>query len=78
MSPNEVSFASTQSWKDIYATLPGKPTFIKSEFYEVFGGGFDSTCVGSEREPQEHGRMKRSLLAAFSTKSLREQEDRIA
>ena len=63
-----------QSWKDIYGMLPGKPTFIKSEFYKVFGGGFESTCIGSERDPQEHGRMKRSLLGAFSTKSLREQE----
>lgn len=75
VSPNEVSFASTQSWKDIYGTLAGKPTFIKSEFYEVFGAGFDSNCIGSERDPQVHGRMKRSLLGAFSIKSLKEQEE---
>ena len=57
--------------------MNGKPTFIKSEFYEVFGAGFDSNCIGSERDPQVHSRMKRNLLGAFSIKSLREQEDTI-
>ena len=74
MAPNEVSFASPQSIKDIYGATTGKPTFIKSEFYEVIAAGFDSNDIGTERDPKVHTRMKRSLLPAFSAKSLRDQE----
>ncbi|KAI1380472.1 cytochrome P450 [Hypoxylon crocopeplum] len=76
LAPNELSFASIESWKDIYGhATAGRQTCIKSEFYEVFGGGFNSTCIGSERNPTEHGRMRKSLSAAFSTKALLEQEE---
>lgn len=75
MSPNELSFASVNSWKEIYGfPLPGKPTLIKSKFYEMYGAGFKSLCVGSERDPKTHSRMKKSLSGAFSTKALSEQE----
>ncbi|KAJ2998225.1 hypothetical protein NUW58_g390 [Xylaria curta] len=75
VSPNELSFASIESWKDIYGhPTSGRKTCIKSEFYEVFGGGFNSSCIGSERNPKEHGRMRKALSNAFSTKSLLEQE----
>lgn len=47
---------------------------IKSDFYKIFGAGFKSSCIGSERNPKEHRRMKTSLSAAFSTKTLSEQE----
>lgn len=46
----------------------------KSEFYDMYGSGFNSSCVGSERDPQQQARMKRSLSAAFSTKALARQE----
>ena len=75
VSTNEVSFASVQSWKDIYSPSSGQPTFSKSDFYETFGSGFQSHCIGSERDPVIHSRMKRSMQGAFSTKALKEQED---
>ncbi len=74
VSPNEISFASAQSVRDIYRPVPGTPTFTKSEFYDVITAGFDSSSIGTERDPQVHHQMKRSLLGAFSTNSLREQE----
>lgn len=46
----------------------------KSEFYDMYGSGFDSLCVGSERDPKRHAQMKKSLSAAFSTKALTQQE----
>lgn len=46
----------------------------KSEFYDMYGSGFDSLCVGSERDPRKHAQMKKSLSAAFSTKALVQQE----
>ncbi|KAJ5058638.1 cytochrome P450 [Bipolaris maydis] len=76
VSPNELSFASVESWKAIYGhRVGGAPTPIKSEFYDVFGAGFKSLCIGSERDPHEHGRMRKMLSAAFSTRVLLEQED---
>ncbi|PLB51667.1 putative cytochrome P450 [Aspergillus steynii IBT 23096] len=72
VAPNELSCASVESWKAIYG--PVKKPVGKSEFYEIYGSGFRSLCVGSERNPQRHSRMKRSLAAAFSTKALTEQE----
>lgn len=55
--------------------MAGKPTLIKSEFYDMYGSGFNSLCIGSERDPKKHSRMKKSLSAAFSTKALLEQEE---
>lgn len=46
----------------------------KSEFYDMYGSGFDSLCIGSERDPKKHSQMKKSLSAAFSTKALAQQE----
>jgi hypothetical protein len=77
--PNELSFASIESWKAIYGhAAPGKAVAIKSPFYEVFGAGFRKSCIGSERNPKKHGEMRRMLLSAFSQRSLLEQEDTVA
>jgi len=75
VSPNELSFASVKSWKAIYGPWPGKLPFIKTEFYDTFGSGFKSKCIGSERNPAQHNRMKRSLAGGFSNKALLEQEE---
>lgn len=53
VSPNELSFASLQSYRDIYGFPPaGQQQFIKSDFYDVFGSGFKTGCIGSERDPK--------------------------
>ncbi|KAI3199307.1 hypothetical protein CBS147311_6036 [Penicillium roqueforti] len=75
VSPNELSFASAESWKSIYGhPVGGTITMVKSEFYEMFGSGFDSLCIASERNPRVHSRMRKSLTPAFSTEALVEQE----
>ncbi|KAL8826318.1 MAG: hypothetical protein Q9191_003869 [Dirinaria sp. TL-2023a] len=78
VSPNELSFASVSSWKAIYGHQPGGKQPTKSEFYDMYGSGFKSLCIGSERVPQKHRQMKSSLSAAFSTKALLEQETIVA
>ncbi|KAJ6134169.1 cytochrome P450 [Penicillium sp. IBT 18751x] len=47
---------------------------IKSEFYEMYGSGFNSLCIGSERDPQKHAQMRKALQPAFTTKAVLEQE----
>lgn len=76
ISPNELSFATVESWKAIYGHRKGgAPTPIKSEFYSIYGAGFGSLCIGSERDPHKHSKMRKMLSAAFATKSLMEQEE---
>lgn len=78
VSPNELSFASVSSWKAIYGHQSGGKQPTKSEFYDMYGSGFKSLCIGSERVPQKHRQMKLSLSAAFSTKALLDQEETVA
>ncbi|KAI0516780.1 putative cytochrome P450 [Xylaria bambusicola] len=76
VSPNELSFCTVQSWSDIYGfPPPGGEQCIKSEFYDIFGNGFKTGCIGTERDPKVQSRKKRNLLAAFSPKALAAQED---
>ena len=78
MAPNELSFNTANSWRDIYDKKKGQKTLIKSEFYD--GGNFadEAHSIVSERDPEEHGRMRRFLRDAFSDRSLREQESLIS
>jgi cytochrome P450 len=78
-APNELSFNSAQSWKDIYGFRQNHKTFIKSDFYD--GGSFTGRGVHSivsERGVDEHAQMRRYLSHAFSDRSLSEQEELIA
>ena len=74
MAPNELSFNTSQGWRDIYAARKGHLPFVKSEFYE--GGNFanDTLSIVSERDPQRHARMRKYLANAFSDRSLKDQE----
>ncbi|KAI1121880.1 benzoate 4-monooxygenase cytochrome P450 [Nemania abortiva] len=79
IAPNEVSFSSAQSWKDIYGSRPGHKTFTKSEFYGT--GSFANTGVVSlsnERKPHVHKEMRGYLAGAFSDRSVLEQEAIVA
>ncbi|KAI8953272.1 putative cytochrome P450 [Xylaria longipes] len=78
VAPNELSFNSAQSWKDIYASRPKHRPFIKSAFYD--GGSFADRGVHSivsERNVDKHSQMRYYLSHAFSERSLAEQEDLI-
>ncbi|KAF2753069.1 putative cytochrome P450 [Pseudovirgaria hyperparasitica] len=75
VSPNELSFASAGSWKSIYGfPAIGKPQLIKGEFYDIYGAGFKTGCIGSERDPKVHAQKKKNLTPAFSLKALNAQE----
>ncbi|KAI0401942.1 cytochrome P450 [Xylaria palmicola] len=78
VSPNELSFASASSVKDIYGhpTEPSQAR-IKGGFYDLVRVT-KSTCITSEKNPEKHKRMKQLLSTAFSPKALREQESVVA
>lgn len=78
VAPNELSFNTAQSWRDIYEKRKGQETFIKSDFYD--GGNFaaEAHSIVSVRDPEEHAHMRRYLREAFSDRSLRDQEHLIS
>lgn len=47
---------------------------IKGEFYDIYGAGFKTGCIGSERTPKVHAQKKKNLTPAFSTKALQAQD----
>lgn len=73
-APNELSFNTANSWRDIYGFRQGHRPFVKSDFYD--GGSFADQygSIVSERDPAAHGRMRKYLSHAFSHRSLVEQE----
>ncbi|EUC39618.1 hypothetical protein COCMIDRAFT_10305 [Bipolaris oryzae ATCC 44560] len=78
VAPNELSFSSSSSWRDIYGPRKDVEPFVKSEFYD--GGNFasESLSIVSERDPRKHAEMRRYLNSAFSDRSLKSQEPLIA
>lgn len=74
IAPNELSFSSAASWRDIYGQRAGHEVFVKSQFYA--GGNFASQAysIVSERHPGKHRDMRKYLSNAFSDRSLKEQE----
>ncbi|KAJ5037690.1 cytochrome P450 monooxygenase-like protein, partial [Bipolaris maydis] len=78
VAPNELSFSSSSSWRDIYGPRKDVEPFVKSEFYD--GGNFaaESLSIVSERDPRKHAEMRRYLSSAFSDRSLKSQEPLIA
>ncbi|KAH0432722.1 hypothetical protein CcaCcLH18_06298 [Colletotrichum camelliae] len=72
IAPNELSFCSPRSYKDIYGhATKDKLPFLKSEWYD---NGDEYPGLVSVRDPMEHRKQKQSLSSAFSSRSLRDQE----
>lgn len=71
ISPNQLSFCSASSWKDIHGHVGGRQQFLKSDAYT---NEYHPSIV-SARDPAQHGRMRKLLSHGFSQKALLEQED---
>ncbi|KAE8423452.1 hypothetical protein BDV36DRAFT_290134 [Aspergillus pseudocaelatus] len=76
--PNELSFNTSSSWRDIYGVHKNVEPFIMSEFY--VGGNFaaEAHSIVSERDPKKHAEMRKYLASAFSDRTLKSQEPLIA
>ena len=70
IGPNQLSFSSASSWRDIYGHSYNRKQFQKSHFYS-----FGTRHLINERDPLKHSEMKRKLSNGFSVKALSEQED---
>ncbi|KAH6985234.1 putative cytochrome P450 [Ilyonectria destructans] len=75
LAPNELSFSSLSSRDDIYGFKAAR-RFLKSPLYDGFVNGNEPSLVGI-RDPILHGKKKRFLSHAFSTKALKSHEETI-
>ena len=73
-APNDLSFASATSWKDIYGSRQGHQTFKKSSFYDGFTFADFKRSIITERDPAAHGEMRKQLSHAFADRSVEDQE----
>ncbi|KAM7185506.1 benzoate 4-monooxygenase [Naviculisporaceae sp. PSN 640] len=74
VAPNELSFSTASSWRDIYSIRKGVQPFIKGHFYEGAKFAGQVFSVVTERDPAIHAAMRRYLSPGFSDRSLRAQE----
>jgi cytochrome P450 len=70
--PNELSFASAASNKDIYGQT-GAATFVKSTFYKT--SNFDASDIIGESDVTVHANMRRIWAHGFSQQALQKHEE---
>ena len=77
IAPNQLSFCSSSSWKDIHGHLSksGRKAFVKGSFYEPFPQ--DIKNIVSVSDTAHHAAMRKTLSHGFSVSALASQEDRI-
>ncbi|KAK1830712.1 cytochrome P450 [Podospora conica] len=73
IAPNELSFTTPSSWKDIHGFRKGHGIFVKSQAYDAAAFASQTRSVVNERDPAEHARMRKMLSPGFSDRSLRDQ-----
>lgn len=72
VAPNELSFASVGSYRDIYGhAVKGKKPFLKTTWYS---GAGPLPNVFSTRDAHDHSRQRRNMATAFSLQAVRSQE----
>lgn len=75
VAPNQLSFSSATSWKDIYGHTPGRKHFHKGSFYEPMPGeAYNIVSIGNVGA---HATMRKDLSHGFSATALFQQEDLI-
>ena len=85
IAPNQLSFCSSASWKDIHGhissrkdihgSLATRKPFTKGSFYEPFPQ--DIKNIVSVSDTHHHAAMRKSLSHGFSMTALASQEDRV-
>ncbi|OAL02314.1 cytochrome P450 [Phaeosphaeriaceae sp. SRC1lsM3a] len=72
IAPNELSYADSAAWKDIYLNRPGQPLFEKNRtWFKKFAPDDPSSIMAFDEE--DHARYRRAFSNSFSDKSLRDQ-----
>lgn len=75
IAPNQLSFCTSASWKDIHGHKPGRRPFLKGSWYEPFPS--DPHQIVSVSDVGRHAAMRKTLSHGFSATALAGQEDRV-
>ena len=75
ISPNQLSFNTATSFKDIYSHVPGRKAFLKGSYYEPMPGQMRTLVSASD--PIHHAAMRKTMSHGFSASALAAQEDRV-
>lgn len=73
VAPNELSFNTPSSYRDIYGFRKGHGVFVKSKAYDAAAFTDQARSIVNERDPVEHAKMRKMVAPAFSDRSVREQ-----
>jgi cytochrome P450 len=72
IAPNELSYADSDAWQDIYITKPGQQPFQRNRtWFKKSAPGEPMSIMGYDEEA--HARFRRVFANSFSDKSLRDQ-----
>jgi cytochrome P450 len=72
IAPNELSYADSAAWKDIYLNRPGQEVFERNRtWFKKMTPDEPNSIVGFDEE--DHTRFRRVFANSFSDKSLRDQ-----
>ncbi|PSN71985.1 benzoate 4-monooxygenase cytochrome P450 [Corynespora cassiicola Philippines] len=72
IAPNELSYADSAAWKDIYGNRPGHKIFERNPlWFKKLNPGDPQSIMGPDEEA--HARFRRAFTQSFSEKSLRDQ-----
>ena len=74
IAPNELSYIEPQAWYDIYSMKPGRISMSKELEGHV---PMDEEGIFTVQDDIEHARIRKSVAAGFSNKSLADQEPRL-
>lgn len=72
LSPRQVSFASTQAYKDIYTRKPNGDLFVRDQFWLTTAPGRVNSIVTVPLE--QHASMRKVMLPSFDYTALPDQE----
>jgi len=70
-APNELSFISPRSWRDIYGYRKDHLVFRKSLAYDAAAFTDQTRSIVNEQHPAEHSKMRKMLSPAFSDRNQR-------
>ncbi|KAH3970332.1 hypothetical protein HBH52_168760 [Parastagonospora nodorum] len=72
IAPNELSYANSAAWKDMYLNRPNQPVFERNRtWFKKMTPDEPNSIMGYDED--DHARFRRAFANSFSEKSLRDQ-----
>ena len=73
IAPDEISFARSDAWHDVYSNDHGRPAFPKSKLWHGVAPGRPISVLNA-LDPKVHARFRKAMDPAFTERAVRSQE----